>query len=875
MHRCSFSLILWFLAFIPALAQAQFTDSFDDGDFTNNPQWVGDGSAFVIENIFGDNQLRSNLTVASSNFYLSTPSALVNDCQWEFFVNLAFNTSGANYVDVYLTSDSANLKASNNNGYFVRIGNTDDEISLYKKTGGVSVKIIDGTNDITNSSNSILKIRVTRDSVNLWKLERDVTGSGNSFVQEGTIVDADIQSSGFFGIYVQQSTASFFQKHFFDDFYAGAIVGDTLAPSLNVVTVGSAFTLTLFFSEPVEKISAETVSNYSVNNGIGNPSSAARDGIDSSIVHLTFSSAFQNGVTNMLAVSGIVDLTGNMLLSASADFLYFNADTPELYDVILTEIFPDPDPQVALPTAEFVELHNRSAKVLDMSGWTFSDASSSATLPFFVFLPDEYVILCPAADTASFSAYGKVLGLSSFPSLNNSGDALTLKNASGEVMHYVGYSDAWYRDALKKDGGWSLEMLDTDFPCSGATNWKASTDVAGGTPGKINSVNGTNPDETSPALNYAIVRDSVRLTLVFDETLDISSAQPQNFSIDNGIAVDSAVFVNAALDEMNLTLGSALQQGIVYTLTAGSVSDCSGNLIGVNNTVQFGLPQPPDSFDIVINEILANPVSGGSDFIELYNRSQKIIDLRDVFITSIDEETGDTNAVVISSGYQLLPGQYVALTENPQQVRAQYFTPNQKGVLAVAGMPTYDDDEDIVALLNRLNNNSAIDAVHYYKDWNFALLDNPDGVSLERINYNAPSQDASNWHSAASTVGYATPAYQNSQFGADAVSTSTITIEPETFSPNNDGYQDILNIHYMLDQPGYVANVTVYDDDGRKIREVANNWLLNTKGSITWDGVNDDGEKARIGIYIIMIELFNLAGEKERFKEVCMLAGKI
>src|ERR1051325_4433869 len=164
---------------IPHLALAQFADDFSDSDFISNPAWSGDTAEFAIANVAGNNVLRSNSTMASSNFYLSTPSSLVNNCQWEFWVNLTFNTSSANYVDVYLTSDSANLNASNNNGYYVRIGNTADEISLYKKVSGTSTKIIDGVDGVTNISNNILKIRVTRESANLWKLERDVTGSGN------------------------------------------------------------------------------------------------------------------------------------------------------------------------------------------------------------------------------------------------------------------------------------------------------------------------------------------------------------------------------------------------------------------------------------------------------------------------------------------------------------------------------------------------------------------------------------------------------------------------------------------------------------------------------------------------------------------------
>lgn len=80
---------------------AQFTDDFSDGDFTANPIWTGDDTVFTVINSGGNNLLRSNKQIASTSFYLSTPSTQVNDCQWEFYLNLQFNTSSANYVDIF------------------------------------------------------------------------------------------------------------------------------------------------------------------------------------------------------------------------------------------------------------------------------------------------------------------------------------------------------------------------------------------------------------------------------------------------------------------------------------------------------------------------------------------------------------------------------------------------------------------------------------------------------------------------------------------------------------------------------------------------------------------------------------------------------
>ncbi|HUZ61589.1 MAG TPA: hypothetical protein VMU83_22625 [Hanamia sp.] len=134
------------------------------GDFTNNPQWVGNSKAFDVNSSF---QLQSNDTIANSSFYLVTANSLATLAQSEFWIKINFNPSSANYIDVFLTSSSSDLSASSNQGYFIRIGNTDDEISLYRKDlNGAITKIIDGENGILNHSSNVMKIKVTRDAAN-------------------------------------------------------------------------------------------------------------------------------------------------------------------------------------------------------------------------------------------------------------------------------------------------------------------------------------------------------------------------------------------------------------------------------------------------------------------------------------------------------------------------------------------------------------------------------------------------------------------------------------------------------------------------------------------------------------------------------------
>ena len=131
-----FFLTLLIASFFTTNTEAQFTDNFSDGDFTNNPVWTGSSSDWIVNT---SSQLQSNNTVANSTFYITTPSTLATTAQWEFYVKLTFNTSSTNYVDVFLTASANDLAAATTNGYFVRIGNTADEIALYKKNQAAPV----------------------------------------------------------------------------------------------------------------------------------------------------------------------------------------------------------------------------------------------------------------------------------------------------------------------------------------------------------------------------------------------------------------------------------------------------------------------------------------------------------------------------------------------------------------------------------------------------------------------------------------------------------------------------------------------------------------------------------------------------------------
>ena len=855
--------------FLYNLASAQVTENFNDGNFTSNPAWVGSTADWVV-NAAG--QLQSNNTIANSTFYLSTPNTLATQTQWDFYVRLNLNTSSLNYTDVYLIASVSDLTNANTTGYFVRIGNTDDEVALYRKgTGGTITKIIDGSNDVTNNSDNVLKIRVIRDAANTFTLLRDFGASG-TFVSEGTVTDATYTTSAFFGILVKQSTATFFQKHYFDDILVQPYVPDVTPPAIQTVVATSSTTLDVLFSEPVTAASAQATANYNVS-GTGSPASAVLDAANNALVHLTFAAPFPNGVTNSITINNVRDIAGNGLSNVSATFSFTTASR---FDVVIDEIMADPSPVVALPNAEYIELKNVSGKDVNLQGWRLTTASStSGSFPSYILPADSFLIITSTAQAATFSVYGRTLGVASFPALDNNGTLLSLISREGSTVHAVEYGLDWYGSTTKKDGGWSLEMIDTHNPCNGSNNWKASNDPSGGTPGRKNSVDAINVDQTAPSLKSAYTLDNTSIVLVFDEPLDSASAAAiTNYRISPAATIQSASAVGPTFSQVQLKLSAPITAQTVYTITASNVSDCKGNKIGSRNSAQIGTPADAVAQDVVINEILFNPKPNGSDYVEFYNRSNKVVDASKLFITNRNSSgVLGTLKKLSETPVYIFPGSYIVVTEDATSLATNYVVKDPAAVITVSPLPSLPDNEGTVVLLNAQG--AVVDEVHYLDDWHFGLLADDEGVSLERIDPDGPSGTKNNWHSAASTAGFGTPGYQNSQYKRVDTTKSKVEITPTVFSPDNDGFNDIATISFAIDGPGYVANVTIYDAAGRLVRRLVKNETLAEKGSWTWDGLGENGQRLPIGMYIIYSEFFNLQGKKQHFKNTVVLARRL
>lgn len=461
------------------------------------------------------------------------------------------------------------------------------------------------------------------------------------------------------------------------------------------------------------------------------------------------------------------------------------AQVASRFDVLITEIFPDPSPSIGLPLNEFIEIKNVSATSYNLKDWKIADASSVATIAInYILPPDSIVIVCSNSAVPVFNLYGNTIGVSNFPSLDNDADLIFLKSKEGFIVHTVDYSKTWYQNDLKINGGWSLEMIDTKNPCAGVTNWKASIEHRGGTPGKTNSIAGNNKDDAAPALLRTYTIDSITIVAVFDEPIDsLGASEISKYALDkNSGKPTKALPTVPVLNEVVLKLAVPLIPGTVYTLTVTGIDDCAGNTIGTINQSKAGRPSLADTFDVVINELLFNPKIDGFDFIELYNKSRNIIDLQQLYLANRTVTGALANISQLSAApYLLFPEEYLVFTENKNWLRQNYMVKNAGKLAELQSIPSLPDDQGTLAIVNTQGKN--IDNIEYDSKWHFALLDNQEGISLERIDYSAPTQNKNNWTSAASTAGFGTPGYQNSQFKADPQMQGVISAHPGIFLP--------------------------------------------------------------------------------------------
>lgn len=855
----SFSVLFLVSLFSVQNLHAQISDDFSDGDFITNPPWYGSTAHYLVNSA---SQLQLNTNAAGKSWlYTALSASATDEMEWEFFIKQSFAASGANFGRFYLTSDATDLTGPLN-GYYLQFGEagSNDAVELFRQTGNSSMSLCRATSGAIAASFEI-RIKVTRNKAGQWQLYTDYSG-GHNFMSQASATDDTHVPSLYCGMLCTY-TISNATRFYFDDIVVRSIAAaDTSPPEIIAVEVVSSHAVRLLFSEALDSRSAEDTFNYSLSSGVHPASAVMMD--DEKTIQLEFSDPFKNGYDEIISTQGVKDKAGNPIAGTQVKFLYFLPHPVNFKDVIITELLADPTPAVGLPEAEFVEILNRGDHAIDLNGWILSDGTTRTALGNYILLPQQYLILTASGVAEKFKLFGDVLSCSPFPSLNNAGDHMSLQDAEGQTIDSLAYQFSWYGDEEKADGGWSLELIDPANIC-GKDNWVAAEDDSGGTPGKMNSVFANMPDNTGPKLISAIPQDSTALLLVFDEMLERKTPGVNQIRIDPPLPIHAVSFSGPDLTSLAIFLSKPIEGSKAYTISVEDVYDCPGNRIQHGfAALHFVLPEKALPGDIIVNEVLFNPRPTGVDFVEVYNRSEKTVDLKNWSVRNNESAAGNTSFIISEGSLLMSPNEYRVFTEDPNILKGEYVLGNE-GTFLKTGLPSFNDDDGSVVITDP--EGIVIDSMTYSDRMHMAFIKDDEGISLERISWDTVFAELPNWRSASANAGFATPGYVNSNVrNGILVDDGSVMIEPEIIQPHVIA-QDFTRITYRFDQGGLVANVKIFDPQGRSVKEIAENQLLGPEGFFRWDGDLDNGSRARTGYYIVWFEVFDASGLLKTFRK--------
>ncbi|NOZ46961.1 MAG: lamin tail domain-containing protein, partial [Chlorobi bacterium] len=443
-----------------------YDENFETGNlvgWNDTTDWV----AGTTNPINGSYSLKHNLSSVSGQSYISHSLNNVSfnsgTVTWQMVIkNGNWDPTSTNYFGFYLMSDSANFSGDSINAYAigVNLSGSDDFLKLWKiNPGGSYTSLI--TSNLNWNANDTVSIEVNRTANGLWTLKYALNNAFNNLATVGTASDTNSISSNYYGLLFNYSSTRAGQI-WCDDIQ---IYEKDTPPVISKINVIDSVTLDVIFSEILEQTYAENKANYSIipqNTSSIVVNSATFDMINKNKVTLSISELVTDNYT--LIINNVKDTANLLMLNEMQSFKYIIP--PVFGDVVINEIMADPSPVVYLPEYDFVELYNTTNYPVYLEDWTITIGEKQHTFAIDTLPADSFLIVCPSSSVSNFEIYGLTSGILSTSDLTNAGKNIILKNNSGNIISNVFYSDTWYADPQKEEGGWSLEKIDPLNNCS-------------------------------------------------------------------------------------------------------------------------------------------------------------------------------------------------------------------------------------------------------------------------------------------------------------------------------------------------------------------------------------------------------------------------
>lgn len=369
--------------------------------------------------------------------------------------------------------------------------------------------------------------------------------------------------------------------------------------------------------------------------------------------------------------------------------------------------------------------------------------------------------------------------------------------------------------------------------------------------------------------------------------VDLRALTPEEIRLDDGTA---AIGVDAMDDGRLLRLFFA-EPLRGATLSIGRLRDFSGREL---TDVQVPLARWPASGDLQLNEVMYNPRVDRFDptpdqpsYVELVNTSPHTLSLRHLRWAGLEDARGEADTLHVGQPFTPVPPEgYVVIAAEPDA--SPEDIPSTRLYQAFPDFPWGAPNVTRLTLRRStlgLRNSGdriqlfgagpgTIDAVTYAPSWHHPGVQQTTGRALERLHLDRPTEDRQNWTTSVDTAG-GTPGRRNSVFLEDPrpLTAEALAVRPSPFFPEGQGSERFAMIQFRLRSPVSSVRVRIYDTAGRLVRTLEEARLVAQTGELVWDGRGDQGERLRMGPYIVHLEAVDEAeGRIETYRAPVVLA---
>ena len=562
-------------------------------------------------------------------------------------------------------------------------------------------------------------------------------------------------------------------------------------------------------------------------------------------------------------------------------FLAVQSGFAQQTTVVINEIMFAP----AQGQAEWIELYNSTPQAIDLRSWVLHDATSSRpviTESSLWIPPNEFLII--AKDSSILDDFPdpamRLFVMTKLPSLNNSGDDITLALPDSTVIDFVPYKSAWGGTS-----GNSLERIDPFFSSSDQSNWSGSQDSAKATPGRKNSVSRKDfnlavgnvlidKKDISIAVKNVGLKTSGTATVLLFCDLNGDSITIPSEEIDRRLVGPIAVKDSITIRFQNVLRRPGTQLFIFHIMFPEDEAPS-------DNTYLLSTFLPLEAGSLRINEIMFAPFTNQAEWVEYINNSPDTIDIRGFSFTRKPSSDGKRSLLPISTTTRPIPPSGYLVLASDSSIFSMYPSllppPSSSRVVILNRSLNLSNEGDECVLFDPTN--TMLDSVSYSPSWHNKNLSSTSGRSLERLSPAYATQEASNWSSCTRISG-GTPGERNSVFTEIPTNRTSdspaLRCTPNPFSPDGDGSEDYCVVSFTLSSALAQIRLRVYDTQGRLVRTIANNQPTGRAGEIIWDGLDDSRQRLRIGMYILLLEAVdNSSQATEMQKLVVVIASKL